>query len=87
MPGRLLEGAGRHGGAAGAADVAGAAVCGLGLAEITEKVAGTALGGLADIFKHRLAAVVVRSFEHSVAGRHEIDIAGAQTVVMEKDHI
>ena len=42
----------------GTADVACAAVSGLGLAEIAEEVAGTALGGLTDIFKHSGTAVV-----------------------------
>ena len=42
-PRHLLKCPRGNGGAAGAAHVAGAAVSGLGLAEIAEKVAGTAL--------------------------------------------
>ena len=42
-PRHLLKGPRGKGGAAGAAHIAGAAVGGLGLAEIAEKVAGTAL--------------------------------------------
>ena len=70
-----------------AADVATAAVRGLGLTEVRKQEAGTADVLLAHVFHHGFHAFVPGLFQHLVSGRRKFHVAGRKELTVKGQHI
>ena len=70
-----------------AADVATAAVGGFCLAEICKQKAGTAGVLLTHVFHHGFHALVPSLFQHLVAGRGKLHVAGRKVLTVKGQHI
>ena len=75
------------GGFSFAADVATAAVGGICLTEICKQKAGTAGVLLAHVFHHGFHTLVPSFFQHLVAGRGKLHVAGRKVLTVKGQHI